>query len=67
MPEVRIPCSPEQEEVIVEHAISGLPLGMQPDERAWIRGQLAKLGHTGRILGADLDIEEAEWVVTLKE
>lgn len=64
---IRFPVSPEQEEVIADHLLLGSPLGMQPDERAWIRAQVAKQAPGKRIMSADLDIENAQWVVEVQE
>lgn len=67
MTEVRIPISPEQEDVLVDHAMGQCVLGMQPDEREWIRAQVAKK-HPGKIIkSADLDIAEGQWVVTVAD
>ena len=65
MMEVRVPISPEQEDVLVDHAMGLGPLAMQPDERAWIRAQVAKKHPGKKITGADLDIQRGEWIVTL--
>lgn len=64
---IRFPVSPDQEEVIADHLLLGRQLGMQPDERAWIKAQVAKLAPGKRITSADLDIENAEWVVEVQE
>lgn len=64
---IRFPVSPDQEEVIADHLLLGRQLGMQPDERAWIRAQVAKAAPGKKILSADLDIENAEWVVEVQE
>lgn len=64
---IRFPVSPEQEEIIADHLLLGRALGMQPDERAWIRANVAKLAPGKRVLAADLDIENAEWVVEIQE
>jgi hypothetical protein len=61
------PVSPEQEEVIADHLLLGHALGMQPDERAWIRAQVARLAPGSRIAGADLNLETAEWVVEVTD
>lgn len=66
MVEVKIPCSPEQEEIIFDHAINNGPLGILPDERAWILNNVRKLGHHGKIQSADLDLTEAQWVVSIQ-
>lgn len=63
---IRIQCSPEQEDVIGDHLITGKPLGMVPDERAWIMAKVRKVS-TAKIASADLDMVNAEWVVTLQE
>ena len=60
---LRFPVSPEQEEVIADHLLLGRELGVQPDERAWIRAHVAKLAPGERIKTADLDLEMAEWIV----
>jgi len=63
--ELRIPCSPEQEEVIADHLLFGQQLGMQPDERAWIVSRIKKQYPTAKVIAADLDLANAEWVVTV--
>ncbi len=60
---ITFPVSPDQEEVIADHLLLGHTLGMQPDERAWIRAQVAKLAPGHRIVSADLNVETAEWAV----
>jgi hypothetical protein len=60
-----IPCSPEQTDVIADHLIYDAVLGVQPDERAWMLSQARKQHPTCKILKADLDLENAEWILTL--
>lgn len=62
---VSIPLSPEQEDVLADFLLEGTPLGMQPDERAWILSQVRKKYPGRRVLGADLDLEKASWQVEL--
>ena len=64
--EVRIPCSPDQEDVIADHLLLGNAIGMQPDERAWIIANVRKLYPQARVQSADLDLAESEWVVQIK-
>lgn len=63
---ITFPVSPEQEEVIADHLLLGHPLGMQPDERAWILTQVAKRVPGARVVSADMDLETAEWHVTVQ-
>lgn len=63
MLELEIPCSPEQEDVIADHLISGSVLGILPDERAWIISYVRKKYPTAKIKSADLDLSEAIWLV----
>jgi hypothetical protein len=63
MLELQIPCSPEQEDVIADHLISGSALGILPDERAWIISYVRKQYPTAKIKSADLDLSEAIWLV----
>ena len=63
--ELRVPVSPEQEEVIADHLFKGTELGLLPGERAWMIGQARKVHAGCRIKAADLDIENATWVLTL--
>jgi hypothetical protein len=58
---INIPVSPEQEDVILDHVAYGKPLGIQPDEKAWMLSQARKLHPSCRILSADLSIGDAEW------
>lgn len=64
--ELRFPCSPEQEEIVADHLLLGYELGMQPDERAWILAQVRKVYPTGRVKAAELDLENAQWVVQVQ-
>lgn len=61
-------CSPEQEEVIADHALSRgrEELRMQPDERAWILANARAQVSGCKILAADLDIENGVWVVDIE-
>jgi len=62
--ELRVPCSPEQEDVIADHVLYDTELGMLPDERAWILSRIRKITDA-KIISANLDIVKAEWVVTI--
>lgn len=64
--ELRVPCSPEQEDVLADHLLLGGPLGMQPDERAWIVAQVRRAHPMARVVAADLDLGAAVWVVTIE-
>lgn len=64
---INFPVSPEQEDVIADHLLLGKELGMLPDERAWIKAQVRKRAPNYRILAAELDLESAEWKVTVQE
>jgi hypothetical protein len=66
MIELKIPCSPDQEDVIVDHFTLGKQLGMLPDERAWITAHVRKHYPFSKILAADLDTNDAEWVVQIE-
>ena len=63
--EIEIPCSPEQEDVIADHLLYGGELGILPDERAWIKNHVVKRHPNSRIMGAQLDIENAKWIVQI--
>lgn len=65
--EFRFQCSPEQEEVIADHLFLGKELGMLPDERAWIVAQVKRAYPNYRVKSANLDLENAQWVVQLHE
>jgi hypothetical protein len=62
-----IQTSPEQEEVIADHLFYGKPLGMLPDERAWILNHVVKMAPGHQVLSAKLNVESAEWILELKE
>lgn len=62
--EIRVPVSPEQEELIVDHAI-GAELMLYPGERAWMLNQARKQVKNCIIVSADLDIENGEWVLSV--
>jgi len=63
---IRIPVSPEQEEVIALHLLKGTVLGMVEDERAWMLTHARNLYPGCTIKAADLDIGEGEWVLDLE-
>jgi hypothetical protein len=63
---ITVPCSPEQEDIILEHGLGRGQLGVLPDERAWMIAQARKQQPGCRIIGADLDIENATWVLTVE-
>ncbi len=67
MSELKFPCSPEQEDLIADHLIYGITFGIQPDERAWILSNVKKLNPKAKVLSADLNMENAEWVVQVSE
>lgn len=62
---IRIPCSPEQMDVIADHIIENKVLGVQPDERHWMLSQARKKFPNCKILSADLDLYEGEWVLQI--
>ena len=62
---IRVPCSPEQEDVIADHAIMGSALGVLPDERQWMLAQAQQQSPGCKIVAADLDIENAMWELTV--
>lgn len=61
--EIKVPCSPEQEDVIADHLLFGGELGILPDERAWIKNHVQKRYPEGRVVAAQLDLENAQWIV----
>lgn len=63
---VEIPCSPEQEDVIFDHAVGKGQLGMVADERHWMLAQLRKIHPTGRITAAALVVDEGKWRLTVE-
>lgn len=66
--EISFKCSPEQEEVIADYALSsGLDeMKIQPDERAWILANSRALEPNCKVLAADLDIENGIWHVDIE-
>ncbi len=62
---LRVPVSPEQEDLLFEHALGG-ELVLAPGERAWMLNQLHKRRPKASIISAVLDIEEGEWVLDIK-
>lgn len=60
---VKIPCSPEQKEIILDHLQYGHELGMEVDERHWMVNQLDKLKPGYKITKADLDVETCSWTL----
>ena len=64
--ELVIPVSQEQEDVLADHILLGTELGLLPDERAWMMSHAQKAHPGCKIVSADLNIEEAEWTLTLE-
>lgn len=66
--EISFKCSPEQEEVIADHALSNgrEEMKVQPDERAWILANARALEPNCKVLAADLDIENGMWYVDIE-
>jgi len=62
-----IDCSPEQMDVIADHLLDGKEIGMLPDERHWMMAQARKKFPKCKILGADLDVMNGEWVLEINE
>lgn len=62
-----IDCSPEQLDVIADHLLDGKEIGMLPDERHWMMAQARKKYPKCKIVSADLDILEGEWVLEINE
>ena len=60
-----IPCSPEQIEVVADHLLEGNELGVLPDERAWMISYARKKIPNCRIVAAELNLENAEWNLTI--
>jgi hypothetical protein len=64
--DLRLPASFEQGEEITEHLLHRQPLVILPSERAMLMKQ-ARQKHPGcRIVAANLDIENADWTLTLE-
>ena len=61
-----IPVSPDQEDVIADHVLNGAELGMMPDERHWMIAHAQKMHWGCKILSADMNIEDAQWTLTLE-
>ena len=64
--ETFVPCSSEQEDVIADHLLHGKELGILPDERAWIKHQVRAQHRDGIVVGAQLDLENARWIVQVR-
>lgn len=64
--EVRVPISPEQEELLFEHAL-GAELVLAPGERTWMLNQLHRKKPKAVIASAVLDIESGEWILQVKD
>lgn len=62
---IKIPCSPEQEDIIADHLFKRSELGILPDERAWIMARIRALYPDAKVCAADLLIDEASWNVTI--
>jgi hypothetical protein len=60
-----IDCSPDQLDIIEDHLLEGGEIGMPPDERHWMIAQARKQHPTCKILGADLDLENGKWILTI--
>jgi len=64
--ELKIPVSPDQEDVIADYILEGGELGMVPDERAWMLAHARKIYPGCKILAADLNIEDVQWTLSLE-
>lgn len=65
---IAIPVSPEQEDVIADHAVYGRgELGVVAGENAWMLAQARKKYPGCKILSADLNIPTLEWDLTIEE
>jgi hypothetical protein len=65
---IRVPISDVQADLLFQHALSkneNEPIRMSDTERSWIVSQVRKVS-LAKIVAADLDIANGEWVVTLQ-
>jgi len=63
---VNIPCSQEQIEIILDHLAYGNELGVERDEKIWILNHVKKEHHGNKVLGANLNLGELLWEVTIQ-
>lgn len=63
---IKVPVSPEQEDVLFDHAMGKGELGMLPDERHWMVAQARKQVPGCRVTGADLDVANGQWVLEIE-
>ncbi len=61
--EIRIPCSPEQKDIILDYILYDSELGMLPDERNWMLNYITKKVGNVKILKAELVIDDCEWKI----
>jgi hypothetical protein len=64
---LKIPCTLEQEHLIAEHLLSGKNLFVHPNERRYLIRQVARLAPGSTITSAEIDLENAQWLVTCAE
>jgi hypothetical protein len=67
MKTLRVPISPEQEELIADYAFSAdKQLGIYTDERIWMIQQARKQLPGCVVKSADLDIAKGQWVLEVE-
>lgn len=62
---ILIPCSDEQIEELFDYSLKGGALKIMPDEKQWMIANVKKKYPTYRIVSANLNIENAEWELTI--
>lgn len=64
---IRVPASFEQAEEIMEHFLSGAPIKILSSERPRLIRTAQRQFPGSRITNAELDVETADWQLTLSE
>jgi hypothetical protein len=60
-----VECSPEQQDIIADHFLEDGEISMRKDERHWMLAQARKIHPNCKILKADLDVINGEWVLQI--
>lgn len=64
--QMTIPVSPEQEDIIFDHAFYDSELGILPDEKVWVYRKMRKKYPNGRLVESKLSIADYTWILTVE-
>ncbi len=63
---ITVECSPEQEDIIVDHQLYSQELGILPDEKQWILNKVQKKYPHCKIKKVELDLFNVEWKLEIE-